>query len=71
IAPPPPASVPLVSRELVRQLSRAAALADRVCLPAPETPTERMHAQRMAELRSEAKAELRELRDRLAGMALD
>ncbi|MGD0542220.1 MAG: hypothetical protein ABSB33_11940 [Tepidisphaeraceae bacterium] len=66
IAAPPPAA--FIDRALVRQLSRAAALADRV---ACDPPTNDFRLAQFHQLESQAKAELRELRDRLAGMRLD
>jgi hypothetical protein len=58
----------LFTRELCQSLSRAAVTVDK-CDIAP--PMDSYRLARFHELESQAKRELRELRDRLASMALD
>jgi len=68
-APPGPAT--FIDRELVQQLSRAAALADRLLSgPPADQARDVNYAQRRREIEREARRELRQLRDTLAGLPL-
>jgi hypothetical protein len=61
-----------VTRELVRQLSRAAALADRALSGSPIEPARGVdYVQRQREIEREARRELRGLRDVLDGLPLE
>ena len=70
MTPQPPA--PLIDRELVQQLSKAAALADRVVSGPPAMRANEIdYAQRQRAIERDARRELRALRDVLDGMPLE
>ena len=67
--PPTPATI--IDRDLVQQLSRAAALADRILAGPPSDRARRIHYERRhQEAEREARRELRALRDALAMLEL-
>jgi hypothetical protein len=60
-----------IDRELVRQLNRVAALADKAASGPPAMPAHSVdYERRQRELDRETRHELRELRERLAGMEI-